>query len=143
MIACLEADGHARFVSGKARTYSKGVMVKHDAIVQVARQIGEAIDAERVVLFGSHARGNASDHSDVDLLVVAESDLPRFKRSRELYKLTKPHLFPMDLLVYTPDEVERGRKCSVSFVSAVLKEGKTVYVRGDGDRQTVGCEGEE
>jgi len=79
----------------------------------------------------------------VDLLVVAESDLPRFKRSRELYKLTKPHPFPMDLIVYTPDEIAEGEKSPVSFVSRILKEGKTLYVRGDGNRQTVGCEGKE
>jgi len=56
--------------------------------------------------------------------------LPRFKRSRELYKLLRPHPFGMDIVVYTPEEIERGRQTPVSFISSVLQEGKTLYVRG-------------
>ena len=66
-----------------------------------------------------------------DLMVVAESNLPRFKRSRALYKLFRPYPFGMDLVVYTPEEIERGKKSPISFVSRVLREGKTVYVRGN------------
>ena len=60
-----------------------------------------------MILFGSYARGDADENSDVDFLVVAESDLPRFKRSRGLYKLIRPHPFGMDILVYTPAELEK------------------------------------
>ena len=105
-------------------------MIAQADIEQVARDIGEAADAERVVLFGSHATGHASDSSDVDLLVIAESDQPRHKRSRELYRRIRPQRFAMDILVYTPEEVRRGSLTPVSFVSQVLREGKTVYVRG-------------
>ena len=105
-------------------------MVAQTDIEQVAREIGEAADAERVVLFGSHATGHASDSSDVDLLVIAESDQPRHKRSREFYRRIRPQRFAVDILVYTPEEVRRGSQTPVSFVSQVLREGKTVYVRG-------------
>ncbi|HIJ65871.1 MAG TPA: nucleotidyltransferase domain-containing protein, partial [Candidatus Hydrogenedentes bacterium] len=83
-------------------------MIDEQRIKEVAERIGAAADAERVVLFGSYARGDASRHSDVDLMVIAESDLPRFKRSRELYQLFRPYPFGMDLVVYTPSEVEEG-----------------------------------
>lgn len=105
-------------------------MVEQADIEQVARDIGKAAGAERVVLFGSHATGTASDTSDVDLLVIAESDQPRHRRSRELYRRIRPQRFAMDILVYTPEEVRRGCRTPVSFVSQVLREGKTVYVRG-------------
>tara|TARA_Y100000588_G_scaffold276340_1_gene292705 strand:- start:553 stop:870 length:318 start_codon:yes stop_codon:yes gene_type:complete len=98
-------------------------------IKQVAQRIGQAINAEQIILFGSHARGEATEHSDVDLLVVAESDLPRFKRSRQLYGSLRPYPFGMDLVVYTPEEIERARQSPLSFVSTALREGKTVYVR--------------
>ena len=65
----------------------------------------------------------------MDLLVVAESDLPRFKRSRQLYKAFRPYPFGMDLVVYTPEELEKARQSPLSFVSTALREGKTVYVR--------------
>ena len=105
-------------------------MVPLQEIEQVAARLAEVAGAERVILFGSHARGEAHDTSDVDLMIVAESDLPRFKRSRVLYRLLRPYPFPMDLVVYTPEEVERGKQSPLSFVSTVLREGKTVYVRG-------------
>ncbi len=105
-------------------------MVVMANIEEVAKHIGSNANAEAVILFGSYARGNANENSDVDFLVIAESKLPRFKRSRELYKLFKPYPFGMDILVYTPAEIERGRKISHSFVSTVLREGKTVYAKG-------------
>ena len=116
--------------------YSTG-MISMDNIIDVARRIGDKVDAEAVFLFGSHARGVADENSDVDFLVVAESDLPRFKRSRELYKLFRPHPFAMDILVYTPAEVERGGNNPFSFISTVLQEGKRVYAKRDRDRKTV------
>lgn len=116
-------------------------MVQQGQIETVAARLAEAAGAERVILFGSHARGEAHDASDVDLMIVAQSDLPRFKRSRVLYRLLRPYPFSMDLVVYTPEEVERGKRSPLSFVSSVLREGKTVYVRGAEARPAVGGEG--
>ena len=113
-------------------------MVGQHEIETVAARLAEAADAVQVILFGSHARGEAHDISDVDLMIVAESNLPRFKRSRVLYSLIRPYPFPMDLIVYTPEEVERGKHSPLSFVSTVLREGKTVYVRGSQARSAVG-----
>lgn len=96
-----------------------------------------------MILFGYNARGQANQSSDVDLMIIADSDLPRFKRSRDLYKLIRPYPFGMDLMVYTPKEMERGKKSPLSFASTVLREGKTVYDRGDGNSQTVVGKGQE
>ena len=104
-------------------------MVDPRDIEWVARRLGIAANAEQVILFGSYARGDARGESDVDFMIVANSDLPRFKRSRELYQLFRPYPFAMDLLVYTPEEIERGKHSPVSFVSTVLQEGKVLYVR--------------
>ncbi len=114
-------------------------MIDQNKIKQVATRIGIEADAEQVILFGSYARGDAGENSDVDLMIIAESSLPRFKRSRKLYKLFNPYPFGMDLLMYTPQEIAKGKKSHFSFVSRVLKEGKTLYVRTPGNSETMAC----
>ena len=106
-------------------------MVSMTDIENVARCIGDAADAKAVILFGSYAKGNPDENSDVDFLVIAENDLPRYKRSRQLYKLFKPYPFGMDILVYTPAEMEKAAETPLSFVSTVLREGKKVYEQRD------------
>lgn len=115
-------------------------MVTMEKIKEVGERIGRAAYAERVLLFGSHASGRAGEFSDVDFLVVAENDLPRFKRSRELYRLFKPYPFAMDIVVYTPDEVRKGKRSPASFISNVLKEGKVIYERRPGSRAAMAGE---
>ena len=63
----------------------------------------------------------------MDFLVIADSSLPRHKRSRNLYALFHPYPFPMDILVYTPEEVEKQLKDPHSFVTTVLAQGTEVY----------------
>lgn len=104
-------------------------MVSLDNIKEAACKIGRAADAEKVILFGSYARQQAHSASDVDFLVIAESRLPRHKRSRALYQLFKPYPFGMDILVYTPDEVEQAGRCDLSLVATALQEGQVLYVR--------------
>lgn len=102
-------------------------MVAFYEIEKVAKKIAEQAKAQSVILFGSYARGQAAADSDVDLLVIAESDLPRHKRSRQLHLMFKPYPFAMDILVYTPGEVEAERQFELSFISRVLREGKRLY----------------
>ena len=102
-------------------------MVSFNQIEDVGRKIGQKANARAVILFGSYARGDAGKHSDIDFLVIAESDLPRHKRSCQLHLMFKPYPFPMDILVYTPEEVEDAGKCKLSFISHVLREGKKIY----------------
>jgi len=112
-------------------------MISESQIQQVAVQLGDAANASQVILFGSYARGEATDRSDVDLMVVAETDLPPHKRAVALYRQFQPYPFGMDIVVYTPEEVEEGKKSDLTFVSTVLREGRKLYERADGSGQTV------
>ena len=118
-------------------------MIHESQIRQVAVQLGKAACALQVILFGSYARGEATERSDVDFLVVAETDLPRHKRAVGLYKQLRPYPFGMDIVVYTPQEVEEGKKSALTFVSTVLREGKTLYERRDGSGQAVAGQSRE
>ncbi len=106
-------------------------MIEQSQIQEIAQRLGIMANASQVILFGSYARGDASDKSDVDLMIVAESDLPRYKRSVDLYKSLRPYPFGLDLVVYTPQEVQAAQESPLSFISTVLREGKELYVRSN------------
>ena len=102
-------------------------MVSINQIENVDKAIGEHINAMSVFLFGSYSRNQAGENSDVDLLVIADSDLPRHKRSRHIHLMLKPYPFPMDILVYTPEEVKKESEFEISFISRALREGRKLY----------------
>jgi uncharacterized protein len=83
----------------------------------------------RIVLFGSHARGTARPDSDLDLLIIEESDLPRYRRSGR-YRRVLCGVFPAkDIVVWTPQEVEEWKAVPNAFISTALAEGKLLYER--------------
>ena len=103
-------------------------MISNEEIQNVVDTIVEHFQPQRVVLFGSYATGEATDDSDLDLLVIKDTDLPRQRRLVGLgKKLTKVLVHPMDILVYTPQEVAERSGCGGDFVTQVIREGKTVY----------------
>lgn len=82
---------------------------------------------ERILLFGSAARGQCGSTSDLDLLIVKDDSRSAAARVGELYRRACPRV-ATDLLVYTPAEVEAGRATS-SFLRSILEEGEVVYER--------------
>jgi predicted nucleotidyltransferase len=84
-------------------------------------------DTERVILFGSAARGDVGSRSDLDLLVVRRDPRGPAARADDLYRRAQSSV-ALDLLVYTPDELAAAREDS-SFVRRVLAEGRVVYDR--------------
>src|SRR5689334_16347646 len=92
---------------------------------QVLNAMVERIQAiarpERVILFGSRARGDARSDSDFDLLVIAESNEPRYRRSAPLYAALADVPVEADVLVYTPAEVEEWRTVPQAFVTTAVR----------------------
>ena len=93
----------------------------------------EKVRPEKVVLFGSYANGTATPESDIDLLVILESDLRRDHRQEVISKALRPRRVPIDILAYTPAEVQRCMEMPSSFVCHILATGKVLY-----DRRSVG-----
>ena len=86
-------------------------------------------DPERIILFGSAATGRTRRGSDLDLLVVMDSTLPRHKRAAPIRLLFSPYPCPLDILVYTPAEVGRWLGTTNHIVTEALDQGKVVYER--------------
>ena len=102
---------------------------KKKLLSEMVKRIREATNPERIVLFGSRARGNARADSDYDLLVIKESDEPRYKRSAPLYTRLADLPVEVEIVVYTPEEVRDWSQVPQAFVSTALREGKVLYER--------------
>ena len=94
---------------------------------EIVRRIVDAVDPARIILFGSYAYGTPHQDSDIDILVVMETDRPRHKRPVPINRALAGLLIPKDILVYTPAEVKDWKDVPQAFVTQILKKGVVVY----------------
>jgi predicted nucleotidyltransferase len=107
----------------------------NDAVKQqvdeIIKRIVEAAKPEKVILFGSYARGEAGPASDLDLLVVESEPFGKARsRVAEIGKLERAiGAIPIstDILVYSRDELERFRHAANHVIFRALREGEVVY----------------
>ena len=107
-------------------TIDKRTRIPQPAIDQVVQQIVEKFQPQKIILFGSYARGNPRPESDVDLLVVMETPL---KESRQAIQICQQieYRFGLDLIVRTPKSLVERLKLGDSFLQDVLTEGRVLY----------------
>jgi predicted nucleotidyltransferase len=102
-------------------------MISQTTVDAIIKTIVEHVHPQKVFLYGSYVYGHPTEDSDLDILIIAESDLPRYKRAREIHRLFNPYPCPMDILVYTPQEVARFGDHPSAFIHTVLEKGDLVY----------------
>ena len=96
---------------------------------QITGAIVERFRPRRIMLFGSRARGHTLPDSDYDLFIEMDTSLPPLQRSAAVHRLFPRRRWAMDVVVFTPDEVRRGRNDIGSLVYSVEREGRTLYER--------------
>lgn len=104
-------------------------MIETTKINDIVSRIAIQFDPDRIILFGSYASGNANNDSDIDLLVIKNTNLPRHRRSFDIQKSLIGSMIPMDILVYTQKEFELESQEKYSFLSSALKTSKILYER--------------
>ena len=102
-------------------------------LARMVQVIVDEVDPEQVILFGSHARGDADADSDVDLIVIESApfgkDRDRNAEETRLWRALAGFHVPKDLLVYSRDEVEYWRDSLNNVLARALREGKVLYER--------------
>lgn len=94
---------------------------------QAVRLLAESFHPERIILFGSWARGTADYHSDVDLLVVCPLQGPRRKLMVAMDRSLRGLGFARDIVVMSPEEFERDRHIPGTLARPAWREGKILY----------------
>lgn len=102
-------------------------MVSQEEMDRVVSRIVEFYQPEMVLLFGSYASGNAHEGSDLDLLLVKETKENPLNRAAGVRKALRDLLLPMDILVYTPSEIDKDKERKFTFIHDVFKSGKVLY----------------
>jgi len=104
-----------------------------DATLQnIVTRLVESIQPERLILFGSRAAGIARPRSDYDLLIIKPSEEPPYRRLAQARRALWGVGAPVDLLWYTPEEVEEWSDIVTHVTTQALRMGRVVYEKRQG-----------
>ena len=100
-----------------------------ELLQEITRRIRETTTPERIILFGSYARGDPGPDSDLDLLVIVEGIIHTRQESTRIRRALRGLLVPIDIIVATPAQIERYRDSIGLIYGPALREGKVLYER--------------
>ena len=104
-------------------------MITTSALEEIVERIAERFNPEKIILFGSYARDEATEQSDVDLLVVADTDLLPRERYPAVRRLLADYPAGFDIIVKTPEEYRCWRNVVNHIVYFAEKYGKVLHER--------------
>jgi len=111
-------------------------MISKETIDEAARRLAECFHPQRIILFGSHARGTADDKSDIDLLVVCALKKKRRTLALEMNRSLWGLGLARDIVVLTPKEFEDEKEVPGTIARYASQEGKVLYERNAKDTQS-------
>ena len=104
-------------------------MTTNELIADMTARIARDFQPLRIILFGSHARGDATPDSDIDLLVVLSDATDKRQAAIEIRRALRDLPVSKDIIVTTPDEIARRGDLIGPVLRPALREGKVLYER--------------
>jgi predicted nucleotidyltransferase len=98
-------------------------------IEEICQRLVETHDPQSIILFGSRARGAATQSSDIDLLIITEADGRPIDRRIGVEKALADREVALDILVYTPEEMRFLHSIGSPLIQEVIETGRVVYKR--------------
>ena len=107
----------------KVPTIDERKRISFEIIEQITEKIVEQFSPERIILFGTYAYGEPTPESDIDLLVIMDTDEKETQKAMQIRKLLNP-LFGLDILVYTPENLRKRIAWGDSFLQEIIDRGR-------------------
>ena len=114
-------------VSSRKPRPSRRIVVDANVLANLIKRIVPVARPEKIILFGSAARGQMGPDSDVDLLVIKRGKYQRRRVTTAIYRNLHGAPVAVDVVVVTPEEVERYRDTPCLVICPALREGRVVY----------------
>src|SRR2546423_6743384 len=111
----------------KFKSVKRPPTVTEALLTDVTRRIVDEFNPHQVILFGSRAWGEPRPDSDIDLMVIMDSDERPGERRVRVSNVASVPPVPMDLLVYTPEEIATRQAMRDFFILRILERGRPLY----------------
>jgi predicted nucleotidyltransferase len=100
-----------------------------ELLEDIVRRLVEGYSPQKVILFGSYARGESGEDSDIDLLIIKDTEKPPAERWKEVKRLLRERgrRIAVSPLVYTNEEISQRLAMRDFFITEILEEGIVLY----------------
>ena len=105
--------------------------VTEEVLQEIVHRLVTGLHPHKIILFGSYVYGTPTADSDVDLLVIVDTQGRPVDRYLRVSRLLRPRPFPLDLLVKTPKEIEQALATDDAFMREITAQGWVLYERAD------------
>ena len=121
------AGGLGKGMAMKSKARTRKGQLSPAILADIVKRVVAAAAPERIVLFGSAARGTMGPDSDVDLLVIKGGKFKRWHVLTAIHRQLRGKEAAVDVVLVTPEEVDRYRDTHCMVICPALEEGKVVY----------------
>ena len=102
-------------------------MITQEQISEITKRIVGHLKPQMIILFGSYANGTPTEESDLDLLIIKDSDIPPRQQNRKVRKILSDLRIPVDVIVKTPQEFQTYKNIIGTIIYPANKFGKVIY----------------